>query len=67
MRRNPSIEFPITLGRDFCGEIVNKGMGVRSDLQIGQKVWGVISPHQQGCHSEYAIADANNVRTQKPI
>ena len=53
MRCN-KIEFPLTLGREFVGTIVNKGMGVgNSELKIGDKVWGVVPFHQQGSHAEY--------------
>lgn len=46
------IEFPLTLGREFVGTIVNKGMA-NSDYQIGDKIWGVIPFHQQGSHAEF--------------
>lgn len=46
------IEFPLTLGREFVGTVVNKGMA-NSDLQVGDKVWGVVPFHQQGAHSEF--------------
>lgn len=47
------VEFPLTLGRDFCGEIVAKGVKVNSDLKIGDTVMGVVPPFQQGCHAEF--------------
>lgn len=47
------VEFPLTLGRDFCGEIIAKGVNVKSDLNIGDIVMGVIPPFHQGCHAEY--------------
>nr|XP_029714835.1 reticulon-4-interacting protein 1 homolog, mitochondrial [Aedes albopictus] len=58
MRCKSSIEFPLTLGRDFCGEIVQKGMGVSSrDLDVGDEVWGVCPLHQQGSHAEYVVVE----------
>lgn len=57
MRCNTNIEFPLTLGRDFCGIVTRKGMSVREDIQIGDKVWGVVPPHRSGCHAEYVVVD----------
>ncbi|XP_075153764.1 NAD(P)H oxidoreductase RTN4IP1, mitochondrial [Haematobia irritans] len=48
-----SIEFPLTLGREFCGVLIQKGMKV-SDLSLGQRVWGVVPVQSpQGAHAEY--------------
>ncbi|KAJ6617599.1 Reticulon-4-interacting protein 1, mitochondrial [Pseudolycoriella hygida] len=63
--KQDSIEFPLTLGRDFSGTIVHKGMAVRNSLQIGDKVWGVVPLHRNGCHSEFVVVDADYV-THKP-
>lgn len=58
MRSESNIEFPLTLGRDFCGEIVQKGLGVSSrDLDVGDEVWGVCPVHQQGSHAEYVVVE----------
>lgn len=64
MRCNTSIEFPLTLGRDFCGVVTRKGMSVREEIQIGDKVWGVVPPHRAGCHAEYVVVDETCVRNQ---
>lgn len=56
-----NIPFPITLGRDFCGVVVRKGMNVRDNIQVGDKVWGVIPPHKTGSHAEYACVDESYV------
>lgn len=61
LRSNDGIEFPITLGRDFCGEIVQKGVGVRSNLDIGTEVVGIVMAQKQGSHAEYVLADSFNV------
>lgn len=59
------IEFPLTLGRDFAGIVIQRGMNIKdSDMKIGDKVWGVISPQKQGCHAEYVVADKCNVSSQ---
>lgn len=55
------IEFPLTLGRDFSGKIVHKGMAVREELQLNDRVWGVVPLHRSGCHAEFVTVDANNV------
>ncbi|KAH8324159.1 hypothetical protein KR074_000930 [Drosophila pseudoananassae] len=54
MRCLPSngIEFPLVLGREFCGELVHKGMGV--SLPLGTRVWGVVPLQSSaGAHAEY--------------
>lgn len=57
MRCNKSdIEFPLTLGRDFVGTVVNKGLGIKG-YSVGDKVWGVVPVHLKGCHSEYISID----------
>lgn len=56
------VEFPLTLGRDFCGEIVAKGVKVKSDLKIGDTVMGVVPPFQQGCHAEFVSVAEGLVR-----
>lgn len=63
MRCKDGIEFPLTLGRDFCGEIVQKGLGLSSrDLDIGDEVWGVVPLQNQGSHAEYVVVDRYCVR-----
>lgn len=39
-------------------------MSVREDIQIGDKVWGVVPPHKSGCHAEYVVVDESCVRIQ---
>lgn len=56
MRCLPSdgIEFPLILGREFCGELVHKGMGVSESLPLGTRVWGVVPLQASaGAHAEY--------------
>lgn len=54
------IEFPLTVGRDFAGEVVAVGQGV-TKLSLGDQVFGVVSPQCQGSHAEYVVASASNV------
>lgn len=60
-RCSSNIEFPLTLGRDFVGVVTRKGMNVRDDIQIGDKVWGVVPIHRSGCHAEYVAVDESCV------
>lgn len=48
--------FPLILGRDFSGVVVEKGSAVKH-LDIGDEVYGVVKPMNQGCHSQYAITE----------
>ncbi|BFF95781.1 reticulon-4-interacting protein 1 homolog mitochondrial [Drosophila madeirensis] len=55
------IEFPLTLGREFCGELVQKGMAVTSEaLKLGARVWGVVPVHASpGAHAEYVAVPSS--------
>ncbi|ETN62474.1 zinc binding dehydrogenase [Anopheles darlingi] len=56
--KDGGIEFPLVLGRDFCGEIVQKGLGISSrELEVGDEVWGVVPVHLQGCHADYVAVE----------
>lgn len=55
-------EFPLVLGREFCGVVKDKGKSVRGDIQIGDKVWGVVPPHLSGSIAEYVVVHQNTVR-----
>lgn len=56
------LEFPLTLGRDFAGKIIDKGHEVDSKYQIGDLVYGIVPILKQGSHAENVIIDASNVR-----
>ena len=45
---------PLILGRDFAGTVVAKGNSA-TKFEIGDEVYGVVKPHDQGCHSQYAV------------
>ncbi|KAB7494051.1 Reticulon-4-interacting protein 1, mitochondrial [Armadillidium nasatum] len=45
---------PLTGGRDFVGEVVRVGHSV-SNIEVNDKVWGVVMPHRQGSHAEYVV------------
>ncbi|CAH2039955.1 unnamed protein product, partial [Iphiclides podalirius] len=48
------VEFPLVVGRDFCGEVVLAGAECRS--RAGRRVWGVVPPHWQGAHAQFVLA-----------
>lgn len=45
---------------------MHKGLDVNNeDYRIGDKIWGVVPPHRQGCHCEYVAIDKSYV-SKKP-
>jgi len=59
-----SSEFPLTLGRDFSGVIVDVGSQVKH-LQVGDEVWGAIDAKRQGTHAEFCLASEKEI-SMKP-
>jgi len=59
-----SSEFPLTLGRDFSGEIVDAGSQVKH-LKVGDEVWGAIDAKRQGTHAEFCLASEKEI-SMKP-
>lgn len=52
------IEFPLIFGRDFVGTVVHAGLDIKkNDYRVGDKIWGVVPVHRQGCHCEYVSID----------
>ena len=58
-------EFPLILGREFSGIVKEKGPNVRDDIQIGDKVWGLVPLQQPGAHAEYVVVDQSTVSHKK--
>jgi zinc binding dehydrogenase, putative len=52
--------YPLTLGRDISGVIVNKGSNVK--FKIGDNVWGTSPPYKQGAHAQFVAVDQCDVR-----
>lgn len=48
------------MGRDFAGEVVNVGHGVKN-VSNGDQVLGVVGPQRTGTHAEYVVTAASNV------
>lgn len=59
-RRN-ELEFPLTVGRDFCGVIIDKGHDVGDKFKIGDRVYGFVPLHRQGAHAEAVLTHKNDV------
>ncbi|XP_056674612.1 reticulon-4-interacting protein 1, mitochondrial isoform X5 [Monodelphis domestica] len=70
MRRDPLImkdigqEFPLTLGRDVSGVVMECGLSV-TYFKPGDQVWAAVPPWKQGTLSEFVVASANEV-SHKP-
>ncbi|XP_077158988.1 NAD(P)H oxidoreductase RTN4IP1, mitochondrial [Paroedura picta] len=70
MKRDPlhiqssGSEFPLTLGRDVSGIIMECGLNVKY-FKPGDEVWAAIPPWKQGTLSEFVLASGNEV-SQKP-
>ena len=58
--RDNSDSFPLVLGRDFSGEVVDIGMNV-TDFSPGDEVWGAVFPSGQGALAEYVSAPEYSV------
>lgn len=58
-----SMEFPLTLGRDFSGVVVETGPAV-TDFRPGDEVWGATWPHVQGAHAEYCVVLQDYITTK---
>ncbi|XP_077669012.1 NAD(P)H oxidoreductase RTN4IP1, mitochondrial isoform X2 [Eretmochelys imbricata] len=57
-------EFPLTLGRDVSGVIMECGLNV-SYFKPGDEVWAAIPPWKQGTISEFVVASGNEI-SHKP-
>lgn len=51
---------PLTLGRDFVGQIVARGNSV-SLYKPGDIVWGTVPPYENGSHADYVVTSDNSV------
>ncbi|XP_067674421.1 reticulon-4-interacting protein 1 homolog, mitochondrial-like [Haliotis asinina] len=57
-------EFPLTLGRDFSGVVLETGKRV-TDFKPGDQVWGALGAHRQGTHAELLVASQKEI-SKKP-
>ena len=56
MKQRMPVQFPLTMGQDFAGEVVERGKQVR-EFNTGQRVFGFA----QGTYSEYAVAPVSTI------
>ncbi|KAJ7401833.1 Reticulon-4-interacting protein 1, mitochondrial [Pitangus sulphuratus] len=70
MKRDPlklkteETEFPLTLGRDVSGVVMECGLSV-SYFKPGDEVWAAIPPWKQGTLSEFVVASGNELGSVK--
>ncbi|KAL1770402.1 reticulon-4-interacting protein 1, mitochondrial isoform X1 [Sigmodon hispidus] len=62
--RTKGEEFPLTLGRDVSGVIMECGLDVKY-FQPGDEVWAAVPPWKQGTLSEFVVVSGNEV-SHKP-
>ncbi len=55
------LELPHVLGTDFSGVVVDRGFDV-SELEVGDRVWGLLDPVRPGTYAGYVSAPAWLVR-----
>lgn len=58
-------EFPLVLGRDFSGVVVETGQAVKH-YKRGDEVWGTLNWYRQGSHAEFVVASESEV-SSKPV
>ncbi|KAE8602783.1 hypothetical protein XENTR_v10014122 [Xenopus tropicalis] len=57
-------EFPLVLGRDVSGVVMECGLNVRY-FKPGDQVWGAIPPWKQGALAEFVVTSGNEI-SMKP-
>ncbi|RUS90443.1 hypothetical protein EGW08_001784 [Elysia chlorotica] len=61
---NHGTEFPLTLGRDFSGTVVEVGRRI-TRFKVGDEVWGAIGAFRPGTHAEYTLTSQSEI-SKKP-
>ncbi|KAH9508939.1 Reticulon-4-interacting protein 1, mitochondrial [Bulinus truncatus] len=57
-------EFPLIVGRDFSGTVVEIGRSV-SQFKVGDEVWGAIAADKPGTHAKHVVVSQNEI-SKKP-
>lgn len=60
LARGYELEFPLTVGRDFSGVIIDKGHSV-NEFQVGDRVYGFVPLQKQGSHAEAVVVHKADV------
>ncbi|KAG9470033.1 hypothetical protein GDO78_019044, partial [Eleutherodactylus coqui] len=58
--KTSSTEFPLILGRDVSGTVMECGLSVKY-FRPGDQVWAAVPPWKQGTLAEFVLANANEV------
>ncbi|KAF5299960.1 hypothetical protein FQA39_LY11333 [Lamprigera yunnana] len=56
MLRSTNLEFPLTLGRDFAGTVIDTGHAAHK-FNIGDSVYGIIPIQRQGSHAQIVLTN----------
>lgn len=57
--------YPLTLGRDFSGEVIAVGPCAKDKFKPGDLVYGSVEPQRSGSHAEYVSVPSYSL-TRKP-
>lgn len=55
-----NVSFPLGLGYDVCGEVINKTSDV-NDINIGDVIFGMLDLKKPGAYSEYCLVERQRV------
>uniref|UniRef100_A0A8C5PKR7 Reticulon 4 interacting protein 1 n=1 Tax=Leptobrachium leishanense TaxID=445787 RepID=A0A8C5PKR7_9ANUR len=58
--KSSASEFPLILGRDVSGVVLECGLSVKY-FKPGDRVWAAISPWKQGTMAEFVVASGNEI------
>ncbi|XP_059166376.1 reticulon-4-interacting protein 1 homolog, mitochondrial-like [Physella acuta] len=53
-------EFPLVLGRDFSGTVVEAGRNI-TKYKIGDEVWGAIGAERPGTHAKFTVVSQDEI------
>lgn len=56
--------YPLTLGRDFSGEVIAVGPSANLKYKPGDLVYGAIDPQRSGAHAQYLTVPSYSVSSE---
>lgn len=59
-------EFPLSLGRDFAGTVVEIGPAVSGNFKLNDEVWGTLNVDRQGSFSQYVTVSSDHISHKPP-